>query len=609
MIQDFKFREIWLVDFEFAAPAGGRPRPVCLVAQEFHSGRQLRVWRDELLSLKAPPFSVDAASLFVAYYASAEMGCHLALGWPLPVNVLDLYTEFRNFTNGLPTPCGDGLLGAQAYFGLSCIDVAEKEAMRELAQKTVGWTEPERNALLDYCASDVVALDKLLRAMAPTIDMPRGLLRGRYMRAAGCIEHVGIPIDVATLNRLRNGWDHIQDALIAKVDQDYGVYEGRTFKTARFAEFLARNAIPWITTETGALNLKEDTFREMAKVHPIISPLRELRTSLSQMRLADLAVGEDGRNRLLLSAFRARTGRNQPSNSRFIFGPSAWLRGLIKPEPGRGLAYIDWSQQEFGTAAALSGDTLMQQAYDSGDPYLEFAKQAGAAPPDATKATHKAVREQFKACVLAVQYGMGEESLALRIGQPVSKARELLRLHRSTYRVYWAWNQAAVDHAMLHGSLHTTFGWKIHVGADVNPRSLQNFPMQANGAEMLRLACMLGTEAGIDICAPIHDALLIEAPLERLDEQVAAMQAIMVDASQCVLGGFALRSDAVLVRSPERYMDARGAAMWANVMSLLDQRGADGACPPMGSAPVHACDTPCPPATTRSLSSISPVLV
>ncbi len=98
------------------------------------------------------------------------------------------------------------------------------------------------------------------------------------------------------------------------------------------------------------------------------------------MRLADLAVGADGRNRCLLSPFQSRTGRNQPSNSRFIFGPSAWLRSLIKPDDGRAVAYIDWSQQEFGIAAAFSGDANMLVAYRSGDPYLAFAKQAGPFP-------------------------------------------------------------------------------------------------------------------------------------------------------------------------------------------------------------------------------------
>ena len=68
-----------------------------------------------------------------------------------------------------------------------------------------------------------------------------------------------------------------------------------------------------------------------------------------------VAVGADGRNRTLLSAFASRTGRNQPSNTEFIFGPAKWLRSLIRPEPGTALAYVDFSSQEMGIAAALSG--------------------------------------------------------------------------------------------------------------------------------------------------------------------------------------------------------------------------------------------------------------
>ena len=122
--------------------------------------------------------------------------------------------------------------------------------------------------------------------------------------------------------------------MIADIDADYGVYDGRTFKEDRFEQFLIRHGIPWERLESGRLCLDDDTFREMAKAYPIISPLRELRHALSEMRLNDLAVGEDGRNRTPLWAFGSRTGRNQPSNTKFIFGPSVWLRGLIKPPPG-----------------------------------------------------------------------------------------------------------------------------------------------------------------------------------------------------------------------------------------------------------------------------------
>jgi DNA polymerase I len=398
------------------------------------------------------------------------------------------------------------------------------------------------------------------------------LLRGRYMAALARMERNGVPIDTETLSRLRHHWSDIQDKLITEIDANYGVFDGRTFKADRFAAWLARNNIPWLRLESGRLDLSDDTFREMARAYPVVAPLRELRAALSEMRLSDLAVGRDRRNRTMLSAFRARTGRNQPSNTKFIFGPSVWLRGLIKPPPGHGIAYIDWQQQEFGIAAALSGDPLMMDAYRSGDPYLAFAQQAGAAPADATKATHKPIRDQFKSTVLAVQYGMGADALAQRIGQPPIRARELLRLHRETYRVFWRWSDAVVDQAMLTGSLHTVFGWRVRVPAVSNERSLRNFPMQANGAEMLRLACCLGTERGIEVCAPVHDAVLICAPFERLEVDVERMRQAMAEASRIVLNGFELGTDAHIVRYADRYMDERGVVMWDRVMGLIDQQ-------------------------------------
>src|SRR5262249_38390620 len=141
------------------------------------------------------------------------------------------------------------------------------------------------------------------------------------------------------------------------------------------------------------------------------------RASLSQLRLEALAVGSDGRNRCLLSPFGSRTGRNQPSNAKYIFGPGVWLRGLIRPGERQALAYVDYEQQEFAIAAALSGDLAMMEAYRSADPYLAFAKQAGTVPPDGTKQMHVAARERFKVLALAVQYGMGPDALARKLDE------------------------------------------------------------------------------------------------------------------------------------------------------------------------------------------------
>jgi DNA polymerase I-like protein with 3'-5' exonuclease and polymerase domains len=269
------------------------------------------------------------------------------------------------------------------------------------------------------------------------------------------------------------------------------------------------------------------------------------------------------------SAFGARSGRNTPSNSKFIFGPSTWIRGLIKPPPGHAIAYIDWSQQEFGIAAALSRDPAMQAAYASGDSYLAFAKQAGAIPPDGTKAAYRSTRELYKTATLAVQYGMRERGLALRLGEPPIVAANLLTAHRQVYRRFWQWSDAAVDHAVLTGSLSTVFRWTVRIKAGFNARSLRNFPMQGNGAEMLRLACCLTTERGVDVCAPVHDAMLICAPLDQIDGAVAITRAAMAEASRIVLDGFELRTDANVVRWPDRYMDPRGVRMWETVNKLV----------------------------------------
>jgi DNA polymerase I len=569
-LERWPYREIWLVDFEFGAGTGERPVPVCLCAHELRSGREVRQWLYGVPN-PVPPYPTDAGSLFVAFYASAELGCHLALGWPMPERILDLYVEFRCGTNGLTVPAGNGLIGALTAHGLDAMGAGEKKELQEAIGHGTWRGRYSLLEILNYCMSDVDALARLLPMMGPRIDLPGALLRGRFMAAAALMEHNGTPIDVPMLDKLRRYWALIQDKLIERIDIDYGVFEGRTFKLDRFEAWLARAGIPWPRLETGRLDLNDDTFRQMARIYPAVAPLRELRSSLADLRLNALVAGHDNRNRTILSAFQARTGRNQPSSSRYIFGPSVWIRSLIKPPPGMAIAYIDYGQQEFAIAAKLSGDSNMLAAYASGDPYLTFGKQAGAIPADGTRDTHGSVRELFKTTALAVLYGMEAQGLALRIDQPTIIARDLLRAHHETYRTFWRWSDAVVDHAKLTGELHTCFGWTLHGCCGANSRSLRNFEMQAHGAEMLRLACCLATERGVEVCAPVHDALLIAAPIGEIEAAVAATRDAMAEASRVVLDGFEVRTDAKITRYPDRFSDARGRRMWSIVTQLIEE--------------------------------------
>ena len=237
------------------------------------------------------------------------------------------------------------------------------------------------------------------------------------------------------------------------------------------------------------------------------------------------------------------------------------------------LAYCDWSSQEIAIAAALSGDELLWNAYESGDPYIAFAIQASLAPPGATKKTHKDIRNRCKSVVLGTNYGMSAYGVAQAAKIHELEAKALLQKHRETYRTFWAWAESNKDRGLLGLKLETCFGWPIQVTAgDVKANTFLNWPMQAHGAEMMRIACILAVERGIQLCAPIHDALLIEAPTAEINEGVSRLTECMREASEAVLGdGKVCRVDADIVTYPDRYMDENGKDMWKKITGILAQ--------------------------------------
>ena len=109
------------------------------------------------------------------------------------------------------------------------------------------------------------------------------------------------------------------------------------------------------------------------------------------------------------------------------------------------VAYIDYSSMEFLIAAALSDghcgpNNPMLEMYQSGDPYLSFAKRVDAAPEWATKKTHEQLRDRYKVGLLAIQYGMQAEGLAMRIGTSSFEAHEMLSQHHELFAQYWQWS-------------------------------------------------------------------------------------------------------------------------------------------------------------------------
>jgi hypothetical protein len=537
-----------------------------------------------------PPIDTSKNSLIVGFAVDAELGCFNTLGWPMPVNILDLRIEWLHTVNFTPRLTlskkerkkWSSLLHVMSYYGQDAMDALEKQRMRDLIIRGEPFTDAERKEIESYNLSDVRSYRRLFLVMVQRGHIPRNyrrffqcLFRGRCMKAAAKMEWTGVPIDVERHSRLVDAFEsgRLKNSLIETLGKRYGVFDEKgSFREKYLVRLLNAWGIGWPLLPSGRLDLKDRTFKMMAQIHPELEDLRQLIYCLEKLKLRSIIVGSDGYARCWLNPYGSRTGRYQPSNAKFIYGPAIWIRVyLIQAKPGWVVIYLDYEGQEFGIAAALSGDPAMLEAYISGDIYIAFGKQAGLLPAWATKKTHRQQRDQLKVCVLATQYGQEYRSLAEKLNQPDIVARELLQKHRKTYSVFWSWLENRVNRAMLTNEQETVFGWKHRFRERPKPNTVKNFFMQGNGSEMLKLACCLGTEGGISICAPVHDAILMQAPIDRWEEDVARMRAYMAEASRIVLNGFVLRTEQHVFPHPEHYSDpqGRGRLMLETVMKLL----------------------------------------
>jgi hypothetical protein len=586
---------VWLLDTEYATPLGDPVIPVCVVAREFFSHRSIRQWFDPALNHENP-FPIGGDALFVAYAAQAEWSCFLSLGWELPLHILDLYAEFRNEISGRTPPPGRNsydsrLIGAMEYYGFDSISAAEKKEMQERISLGHPFTAEERAAILDYCESDVVCLEKLLPAMATDIELPYALFRGRYSKAVARIERAGIPVDRCGYDRLVRNRERLKSRLIDDFESNHGpapYIKDRNgihkFSFKRLSAYLNHLGLlhAWRKTPKHRLSTNEEYLQEMACGHGALRPLADLVKRIGDLRQFGLTVGSDGRARYPVMPFKGDTGRNYPKARRFLFAQSSWTRGFIMPPPGEWVGYIDWSAAEFSIAAALSQDAAMLAAYQGGDPYLQSAISMGFAPQGATKQTHGTIRDVIKVWLLSAQYGATAISLenalppelATTMPDPLASAAEFLEKHHRVYSRYWEWAEKRVELFVHETHLEETiFGWRHRLNTrlkqwQVRNQSL-NFPMQSTCAEILRWACIYATEGGIEVSAPVHDALLVGGKTKDMQSTVVRARACMDRASELVLG-FAMRTDVKIVTNPDRFIDPRGMETWRTIARSLD---------------------------------------
>lgn len=447
---------------------------------------------------------------------------------------------------------------AEATFKLTGLtrDTVQKTKMRDLIiSAPEKFTKEQAKDIMDYCLEDVVFLPKIWRRLREEFvsmfpDPPdmiefgrEAILRGRYSAHTALMENYGYPIDVKKTKNFSKQVGVILHDLQKEINELFP--DIRPFrwnkKDSRFSwdQKVTRAWIEanhesqkWLKTDSGRLSLALEAFQKFydykhdypkdnfgAQIVRFLKLKQSLygfseSTGSGRKSFWD-SVGSDGRARAYMNHYGAQSSRSQPAASGFMFLKPAWMRALVVPERGKFLASIDYGQQEFFISALESGDQHMIEAYLSGDPYLHTAKLCKAVPDNATKESHKGVRDLFKNTTLGISYLMTKYGLSAKLTMDTGRewsedeAQEQIDLFYEAYPDLKDFQEETVEEYTEGGSIKLPCGWWMWPD-NPNPRSVANVPIQGFGASVMRLAVDMAVAWGVKVLFTLHDAIYME---------------------------------------------------------------------------------------------------
>ena len=526
---------------------------------------------------------------------------------------------------------GMGYAAAVAVHFGAHIDSTHKDNMRDLILlNKPKYSEDEKTQIMEYCESDIRWLMKLLDSSVKAISEVTGLDENSilktwvnlsdYAASLAKMESEGTPLDVTSTINLRNNYDTAKDAIIEQLNEVYPFYElekkSKEFrgsykkKYSLFEKFINESDLidekAWPLSDSGKYKSDEKTLDKYLGI-PEIKAYKDANKLMGQMKwfqLPDITkpdakdffdnVGGDDKLRAFLGGFGTLSGRNAPKAKTFVLAMSSWLRCLVRTKKGEAIVGIDYASQEFIIAAVMSGDQSMIAAYDSGDPYLYFAKKAKTVPEDANPKwcknpslapegergdylKYQIQRDLAKALVLGLQYGLGVANLAIKLtadsGRFVSEdeARKLLNLHKKTFPVYWRWLDKVEYEYKCNKYIMLKDGWCLLPNND-NGLSVKNFPVQGTGAVIMRRAVALATRKGIRLITPLHDAIYAIFNEVTEKDTPKILSECMQQAVEDVLGkGVIVRQDIDIHDSDHVWIEKKGEKYYKLLSKYLEK--------------------------------------
>jgi hypothetical protein len=561
-----RFKNIVSIDTEFFAPPGSNPALHGIGGIDLRTGTLSYVPREELGNGRS--LYNGSGDLVMAFAGTQDLAGLLQTGVELPANFIDVETLVKLSVNVPRLRKSPSLIESLDIFGIPH-DLSVKDKKRE--QKRYAkpeLTDEDRADIQTYCPQDARLAAELFLKRLPAVDIDQAVRFGEYTKENARIAFQGIPVDVPLFEKIQRSRKQIRLDLIRRSPAGE-IYTDKGVRSMKNVEaWIDKNGFDnWQRTEKASRPcLQEDYLKkliaalgdEFAEEAAVIRSLIDLITELKDFQSPPFGVAPDGRTHADQRPFGAGSGRNAPK--KYILNARKWWRWLIRPVTGTAIASLDFASEEPAIAAYLSQDPAMIAAYEDGDVYKPIIDSLGIS------------RKSAKACFLGIQYGRGSKSLAEKEGIPYSEAERILNFYRATYAQYRRWSDSVVETVRRDRVFTLPDGWSIRIDDNFKDspedlRTLKNFPVQGFGGVILREVVLTAAKDGIVIIGTHHDSILIEAPLDKIQEHADRLEWIMVDTSRRFLGGYPIRVQASIYT--DRFEDEDGREDWERIAGIL----------------------------------------
>ncbi len=374
-----------------------------------------------------------------------------------------------------------------------------------------------------------------LRELYENIELPLAPVLVRMERA-------GVGIDLGVLSRLSAEMDLRLSALTAEIHRlagrEFNINSPQQLSKVLFEDL--KLPMAGRSSKTKAPSTAAAVLEALAPDHEIVRKILDYR-ELAKLKgtyvdaLPALVNPSTGRLHTTFDQCGSATGRLSSADPNLQNIPirtelGRQIRAAFIPRPGWKLVVADYSQIELRVLAHVSQDSVLIQAFRSGeDIHTRTAAEVLGIPPLLVGPEE---RRRAKAINFGIVYGLSAFGLAAQLGISRTDAQRYIDGYFSRYAGVKTYIDSVIAEVRRTGFTRTLFGRRRAI-PDINSpnaparnfaeRTAVNSPIQGAAADLIKLA-MISIDRRLrqekfraEMVLQVHDELLFEAPPEEVD--------------------------------------------------------------------------------------------